>query len=436
MPISGFPEWLPEVRLVEESLIGTIRDIYLSHGFCSIETPAVELLSTLEANGIEGKEIYVLRRAQSDEDDTEARLALHFDLTVPFARYVSEHLNDLVFPLKRFSLQKVWRGERPQRGRSREFYQFDIDIVAREHLPVACDAEIVTVIEKAFRTLDLARYTVKINNRKLLFGCYEELGLDEKQRQSAITIVDKLDKIGAEKVAQELASELGLAEDVTKRILEISTIRVSPDDAEGAFTSLGVENETFKLGVEETLEVLRLLPAEARESIVIDLSLARGLGYYTGTILEVVFPDYPQFGSAAGGGRYENLTERFVSQKLPAVGASIGISRLMSFVLEEKLRPIGSKSPSQALIAVNNEAQRPLCNVLADELRACGVRCEVFFKSPKLGKQIDFAAKKGMPFVIFPGEDGAPHQVKNLETRDQQEVVDGKAIASLILGKG
>jgi histidyl-tRNA synthetase len=426
--LSGFPEWLPQERLAEIQLIDTIEEIYLSHGFCSIETPAVELFEHLTENGVVAREMYLLRRAQETAEDArdgeEGGLALHFDLTVPFARYVAQHLSSLTFPLKRYSLQKVWRGERPQKGRSREFYQFDIDIVSSGTLPLSCDAEIVAVIEKAFRRLALTSYTIRLNNRKVLQGFYESCGLSPEQRVQTITEVDKIDKIGREGVAKALCETVGVAGDIVEEILNLAQIKVSAADVVTQLAPIAARNDICAQGVAEIQEVLRLLPEGSREMIVVDLSLARGLGYYTGTIFEVHLPEYPQFGSACGGGRYENLTARFSSQNLPAVGASIGITRLMTLVLDQKLRATDRVSPADVLVTVYDEERRPQSNRVAENLRALGVKSEVFYKSPKLGKQIEYAEKKGIPYVLFIDPEISLCRVKDLRTKEQLDIDD------------
>jgi histidyl-tRNA synthetase len=420
--ISGFPEWLPEERAVEEEIIRRIREIYVSHGFTSMETPAVELLSTLRSQGVVDKELYVLRRAQA-LDEEEADLALHFDLTVPFARYVAQHYNNLHFPFRRYCLQKVWRGDRPQRGRYREFYQFDIDIVCREEVPLACDAEVVTVMVKAFRALELGDFQLRMNNRKLLLGFYQSLGLDETKAREVVVVVDKLDKIGVKGVFSELSETLALSRDISQKIVEMAELRLSPVEFKGRVESLGISNEQFTKGVDEIESVLRLVPGDLQRHIQVDLSLARGLGYYTGTIFEILLSNYLDFGSVAGGGRYENLTGQFLKHELPAVGGSIGLTRLMGLILERGLFEATKSCPSKVLVTVYNEEQRNICNERAEELRAVGVPCEVFYKTAKLGKQIEYAAAKGINFVLFVQESGKT-EVKNLHSKEQLEVED------------
>jgi histidyl-tRNA synthetase len=327
-------------------------------------------------------------------------------------------------------LQKVWRGERPQRGRYREFYQFDIDIVARETLPLACDAEVVTVIEKAYRRLNLCDYEIRLNNRKILIGFYSNLGLSEENSHKAIGIVDKIDKIGVDGVHHELKVDLALATDVIEQIIALSALRLPADSIDQLFNIINCNDDKFLAGISELNEVIRLLPQTTKNKVVIDGSLARGLGYYTGTILEVRLPAYPEFGSAGGGGRYDNLTARFTTQNLPAVGASIGISRLIALIIEKNLISPTKKSSAQLLVTVLNETDRPESNELADCFRSSGIPTEVFYKAPKLGKQIDYADQKGIRFVAFLEKEKGTIQLKDL-TRNVQENFNSAEQASL-----
>jgi len=421
--ISGFPEWLPEQRLVEEEVINTIRRIYVSHGFTPIETPAVELLSTLLSQGVVDKEIFVLRRAQ-DDGSGDAELGLHFDLTVPFARYVAQHFGALQFPFKRYQLQKVWRGDRPQKGRFREFYQFDIDIVAQDTLPIACDAEVFTVLDKAFVALGIGPHVLKMNSRKILLGFYASLGLADDAQKKAVVAVDKIAKIGPDGVRAELEREAGVTGDAASRIIECAGLRLTTDNFEEKLRGFVEVSEQLEAGITELRELFALLSPETRSRIVVDLSLARGLAYYTGAICEVHLTNFPEFGSVGGGGRYENLTQDFVAKQLPAVGASIGLSRLMDLIFANNLKPTGKRCPTHAVVAVYNEEQRPRCNAVAEELRAAGANVEVFYKSVKLGKQIDYADGKGIPYVIFINGETGVVEARNLATREQKPVTD------------
>lgn len=432
--ISGFPEWLPEQKLVEDEIIASIRRIYTSHGFTPIETPAVELLSTLRAQGVVDKEIYVLRRAQ-DDGSGEAELALHFDLTVPFARYVSQHLAHLQFPFRRFQLQKVWRGDRPQKGRFREFYQFDIDIVAHDTLPVACDAEVFTVLDKAFEAIAVAPHVLRMNSRKLLLGFYASLGLADDAQKKTIIVVDKLTKIGPAGVIAELAREVGIGSDTARRIVDFAAIEATPADFAQRLRELDGASPALEAGIAELGEIFALLSPSTLSRVIVDLSLARGLAYYTGVICEVHLPSFPEFGSVGGGGRYENLTAHFSDKKLPAVGASVGLGRLMDLIFTHNLKPTGRRCPTDAVVAVYNEEQRPRCNAVAEELRSAGLNVEVFYRSVKLGKQIDYAAGKGIPFVLFIAPDTGAIEARNLETRQQTPLTDLAAWARSLTGE-
>ncbi len=423
--ISGFPEWLPGQKLVEEQIIDRIKRLYRNAGFIPLETPAVELVSTLQAKGAVEKEIYVLKRLHAENEDKEREeLALHFDLTVPFSRYVAQHFGQLTFPFKRYQIQKVWRGERPQKGRYREFYQFDIDVIAREDLPLSCDAEALDIFAAALAQIGLPRYEIRVNDRKILLGFYAALGLADEQSKKVVTIVDKLDKIGPLGVSDLLRKELSLAEDVITRILDLSTKRLKPEDARQALKEFAISDELFALGCDNLLKVIEMLTPEVRAHLVVDLSLARGLDYYTGIITEVRLIDHPEFGSIGGGGRYEDLASEFISQKLPGVGFSIGISRILGFLFDKGLLDTTRASTAQVLVSVYAEDQRVRCNEVARELRRLGVATEVYFKSPKLGKQLDYADAKGITYVLFIAEEGGHIQVKDLKTKDQFNVPD------------
>lgn len=419
MKISGFPEWLPEQKIVEDDVISKIKKVYASYGFAPIETPAVELTSTLTSKGVIDKEIYVLKRAKAADDSTtdKEELALHFDLTVPFARYTAQHLNELTFPFKRYQLQKVWRGERPQKGRFREFYQFDIDIIARENLPLAADAEIISAIHDALTAAFPVKFLIRINNRKLLHGAYEALGIEEQYRPEVISIVDKLDKLQKDGIKKLLEDTKFLTAEQIDKIISLTD-----QNGEQVIELLKKEFQSNKLleeGLSEITE-LTLSLSHIHEKITVDLSLARGLDYYTGTVFEVVLPDYPAFGTISGGGRYENLAGQFTSQKLPGVGASIGLTRLMDLVFKENLIPTNRKSLVQAFVTVLDKTQRPKCNKVARELRTNNINCEVSLSEPKLGKQIEYAESKGAKFVFFVSDTGI--EAKDLSTKQQTKV--------------
>lgn len=429
--ISGFPEWLPEQKIAEDRVVATIKRIFESYGFAPIETPAVELLSTLGSKGIIEKEIFVVRRLKADEGQ-ESELGLHFDLTVPLARYVAQHQAALTFPFKRYQCQKVWRGERPQRGRFREFYQFDIDIIGRDELPLSCDAEVVSVIGLVMKELNFGPFQVRINSRKLLGGLYAELGLDEAARKAAIVAVDKLLKIGADGVQAELEKIPGISPKAIEVILKSTEIQCDAAQLPGKIAALGFSSDQISQGVAELVGIFGLIPEDVQPHVVIDVSLARGLDYYTGLIAETTLTKYPEFGSVFSGGRYDDLASEFTTQKLPGVGVSIGLSRIMDLALSEGLVPTDRKSPTQAVVAVYSEDTRKRCNDVAHALRQAGLPTEVFYKSPKLGKQIEYAESKGARYVLF--VDGATGEVqaKDLVTKEQAKITDLTAWAKSV----
>lgn len=419
--ISGFPEWLPEQKIAEDKIIGAIKSIYESYGFVPIETPAVELLTTLGSKGVIDKEIFAVKRLRA-EGDAEAELGLHFDLTVPLARYVAQHEHELAFPFKRYQIQKVWRGDRPQKGRFREFYQFDIDIIGRNDLPLACDAEVLSVVGLVMNEFSVGGYEIRINSRKLLAGLYAALGLSGEARKKAIIAVDKLLKIGADGVSRELAEINGVEPEKIATILASTEIRCKAGELAQAVAGLGLRSEEIEQGVLELELVCGLLPESVLANVVIDVSLARGLDYYTGVIVEVGLLKYPEFGTVISGGRYDNLASEFADQKLPGVGVSIGLTRLMELLFSENLVDTSKKSPSLVLVTVYSEQDRAHCNRIAHELRSYGVASEVYYKAPKLGKQIEYAEQRGIRYVLFIDGVTRAMQIKDLLTKEQVAV--------------
>ena len=419
--ISGFPEWLPEQRLIEEAYISKIKHVYESYGFTPIETSAVELIDVLAEQGVSDKEIYTLKRLNAEEDD-ESKLGLHFDLTVPFSRYVAQNFDKLKFPFRRYQIQKVWRGERPQKGRFREFYQFDADLVARDELPLCFDAEILSMFYRTFKSLNLGEFRISVNNRKCVLGRLASLKVPESSFKDALIAIDKIHKIGREKVLNELKLA-GLSEDQSAAFLDWS------QDRTGASELINAENpgvdQLERQGYEELAELLKLIPEEYLANFMFDPSLVRGLDYYTGLIFEVTLLNFPEQGSVGGGGRYDNLLSRFSNQKLPGVGGSVGLSRVMDLVLQHNLHSnILVKQLPQIIITVLNEEQRPLCNRLAEIARNYSIPTEVYYRSIKLGKQIEYASDRNIPYAVFLGEDGKTMEIKDLKTRVQSEIKD------------
>ena len=423
-PISGFPEYLPEIRRVEQQWIDHIRQVFESYGFCNIETPAVEEIEVLMAKGETDKEIYCLNRLQADPDDkSDARLALHFDQTVPLARYTAQHFNNLVFPFKRYQIQKVWRGERPQVGRMREFYQCDIDVLAVDNLPMHFDAEMPAVIYEALMGLDIGKIQIKISNRKVLIGLLESLGIDDVI--ATTRIIDKLDKIGEDGVRQALADEVGISANDIDSLLKLSTIKTrNADELKTSLDALNIDNDTYKEGVEELCFVLDYLAFMPEESIVADLSIVRGLDYYTGTVYETNLLEIPEFtSSVCSGGRYDDLASSYINKKLPGVGISIGLTRLFSVLLEHGYIKPAAKSPADVLMVLPSEEKRALAQETAQALRAKGYKVELYHAPQKIKKQMSYAEKKSIPFVWFPPfDDGQPHEVKDMSNGEQSEV--------------
>lgn len=401
--LTGFPEWSPEERLVEQRVLDQVRRKFELFGFTPLETRAVEPLDVLLKKGASDKEIYVLRRLHAEAGE-EAELGLHFDLTVPFARYVAQHRGTLAFPFKRYQIQKVWRGERPQQGRYREFYQADIDVIGEGELSVHFDAEMALLLHEVVSSLPIPKIQLRINNRKVLEGFYRALGVTNIT--DVLRSVDKLDKIGEAGVKQALVAENGLSEAQADKCLALARIRGPGREAIDAVRALGETHELLEQGLGElglVMSVLEGLPAGAA---IADLHIARGLDYYTGTVYEGVFLEHPQLGSVCGGGRYDNLASDD-KHKLPGVGVTLGISRILGFLFAQGALKASRGTPTAVLVALPSEEERARCYALAGQLRARGVPTEVFHAPLKFGKQIRYAERKSIPYVLFPGESGA-----------------------------
>ncbi|MEY9213417.1 histidine--tRNA ligase [Thermobifida halotolerans] len=420
-PISGFPEWTPRIRSVELRWLDHIRRGFERYGFSSVETPSVEALDVLMSKGETSQEVYTLHRLQADaRDDSDARLGLHFDLTVPFARYVAQHFNDLVFPFKRYQIQRVWRGERPQEGRFREFTQCDIDVINIDRVPMHFDAELPRIVHEVLAGLDIPAWTLNINNRKVLQGFYEGLGVTEPL--AVIRAVDKLHKIGADAVRAVLVDQAGLSSDQAAACLDLARVRGTDTSVVDEVAKLGVSGELLSTGLDELGGVLDELSDLPSGSVVADLSIARGLDYYTGTVYEATFDDDPGYGSICAGGRYEDLAGQFIRRTLPGVGISIGLTRIFAKLVAEGRITDGRFCPTDVLVVLPGDERRPAALATAALLRERGFNTEVYHQAAKIGKQIQYASKKGIPFVWFPPfEDGRPHEVKNLATGEQTE---------------
>lgn len=419
-PISGFLEWLPEVRLVELRWMDEIRDAFESYGFCSIETPSVEEVEVLVAKGGDAdKEIYSLRRlaAEPGEED-KARLALHYDLTVPLARYVAQHAGDLVFPFKRYQMQKCWRGERPQDGRLREFMQCDIDVIDMDEVSMHFDAEIPAITLEMLHRLDVGPVCMHINNRKILEGFYVGLGIVDVV--GAIRIADKMDKIGSDGVLQGLTEELGLDAEVAQKCVDLAQIKSHDITFADQVRAFGVDNDLLEAGLEELVFVMLELEHLEKGSVMADLSIARGFDYYTGTVYEGKLVDYPDFPSICAGGRYDNLVGAYSNKKLPGVGISIGFSRIFSKLIKEGRLVIGAKCPTHIMVACLPGTARSEVASTARALRERGFKVEMYHEEKSLKAQMKYASRKGIPFVWFPQNSEQPkHEVKDMDTGEQ-----------------
>ncbi|WP_431919759.1 histidine--tRNA ligase [Micromonospora wenchangensis] len=415
-PISGFPEWTTSQRMIEQFVLDRIRHTFELYGFAPLETRSVEPLDQLLRKGETSKEVYLLRRLQADADGPagDDALGLHFDLTVPFARYVLENAGKLQFPFRRYQIQKVWRGERPQEGRYREFLQADIDIVDRDTLPAHYEAEMPLVIGDALRSLPIPPVLIQVNNRKICEGFYRGIGLTDPE--AALRAVDKLDKIGPAKVADLLAETAGASAAQADACLALAGISAPDASFADAVHALGVRDPLLDEGVAELVAVVETAAAHAPGLCVADLRIARGLDYYTGTVYETQLVGYERFGSICSGGRYDNLASAG-SVSYPGVGISIGVTRLLGLLFGAEALSISRSVPTCVLVAVAAEEERAASNAVAEALRSRGVPTEVSPSAAKFGKQIRYAERRGIPYVWFPGAEG--HQVKDIRSGEQ-----------------
>jgi histidyl-tRNA synthetase len=416
-PLSGFPEWLPPQRMIEQQIIDRLRRTFEIYGFAPLETRAVEPLDQLLRKGETSKEVYVLSRLQADPDDaSDASLGLHFDLTVPFARFVRENAGRLQFPFRRYQIQKSWRGERPQQGRYREFIQADIDVVDRDTLGFDNEVEIPLVIGDALAGLPIPPITVQVNNRKLCEGFYRGLGVGDPE--AALRAIDKLDKIGPGGVSNLLIATAGATDAQAKACLALAEIESRDASFADAVAALGVSDPLLDEGLDELVRVVEAAREHAPGLIVAQLKIARGLDYYTGTVYETTMAGYERAGSVCSGGRYDNLASD-VDVKYPGVGISIGVSRMLGLLFGANALGVSRHVPTCVLVALPDEESRPACRRIAQALRARGIATEVAPEPAKFGKQIRYADRRGIPFVWFPGVDGMSDQVKDIRSGDQ-----------------
>ena len=416
--LSGFMELLPKKQQKMEKMMQVLRDTYAAYGFAPLDTPVIEDAKILLAKGGGETEKQIYRFQKGDSD-----LAMRFDLTVPLAKYVALNYNELAFPFRRYQIGKVYRGERAQRGRFREFYQADIDIIGDGKLDILNEAEIPAIIYKVFRGFGLSRFQIRVNNRKILSGFYAMLGLTEKSGDIMRT-VDKLDKIGAEKVKGILLSDCGLTEEQAEEILRFIAISGTNAEVLAALGGYEGKNELFDLGLAELNAVTANLAAFGvpEDNFAVDLTIARGLDYYTGTVYETTLLDHPEIGSVCSGGRYDNLAGYYIDKALPGVGISIGLTRLF-YVLDEQglLNPELPDAPADCLVLPMTQDVAPAI-ALAETLRNAGLRVQLYGEQKKFKQKMSYADKIGVPYAVFLGEDelnAGVCSVKDMRTGEQ-----------------
>ena len=429
--LSGFMELLPGKQIQFERMVQILRTTYASYGFAPLDTPIIEDAQILLAKGGGETEKQIYRFQKGDSD-----LALRFDLTVPLAKYVALHCNELAFPFRRFQISKVYRGERAQRGRFREFYQADIDIIGDGKLDILNEAEIPAIIYKVFRGFGLERFQIRVNNRKILSGFYAMLELSEKSGEIMRT-VDKLDKIGADKVkAILMGEECGLNEAQADEILKFIAITGTNAEVIAALEGYTGRNEMFDLGLSELKAVTANLAAFGvpEKNFAVDLTIARGLDYYTGTVYETTLLDHPEIGSVCSGGRYDNLAGYYIEKQLPGVGISIGLTRLF-YVLDEQglLNPALPSAPADALVLPMTD-EPGAAIALAEALRGSGLKVQLYGEQKKFKQKMAYANKLGVPFAVLLGEDEIAEgmcSVKNMITGEQVKLTAAEAAAHI-----
>ena len=428
--LSGFMELLPAPQQQMERIMDILRKTYALYGFTPLDTPVIEDAQILLAKGGGETEKQIYRFTKGDSD-----LALRFDLTVPLAKYVALNYGQLSFPFRRYQIGKVYRGERAQRGRFREFYQADIDIIGDGSLDIVNEAEIPSIIYRTFSALGLKRFQIRVNNRKILNGFYAMLGLAD-QSQEVMRTVDKLDKIGPEKVGALLVEDCGVSQQAAEEILKFIAIRGTNAEVLKALEGYKGRNDTFDTGLEELNTVTKYLAAFGvpEENFAVDLTIARGLDYYTGTVYETTLLDHPEIGSVCSGGRYDNLAEYYTNKTLPGVGISIGLTRLF-YVLGEQgmLNPDLPTAPADVLVLPMTEDLAPAIG-LATALREAGIKTQLYTEPKKFKAKMSYADKLAIPFVIFLGEDeisAGEVKWKDLASGEQYSAPQGEAIAAI-----
>jgi len=436
----GVMELLPRDQIAFQRMLDVVRRNFERFGFVPVETPVFELTDVLltKTGGETERQVYFVQSTGALEQGGQPELALRFDLTVPLARYVAEHEHELAFPFRRYQIQRVYRGERAQRGRFREFYQCDIDVIGKDSLSVRYDAEMPAVIYSVFSELGIGPFTVQLNNRKLLRGFFEGLGIADGERQALVLReIDKLDKRGADHVRAALMGEsFGLSAETAEQILAFVQSRSSSHaEALAQLDALGTGSEMLNQGIAELRQVVEMLRGYGvpEKNYAINFSIARGLDYYTGTVYETTLDDFPQIGSICSGGRYENLAGHYSKSHLPGVGISIGATRLFWQLREAGILST-AESSVEALVGLMDESRLPQSLALAQVLRAGGINTEVQLEAKKLARQFQYADRAGIRFMVLVGEDEAARgvvTVKDLRRQEQFEVPESELVAAL-----
>ena len=426
--LSGFMELLPADQLKFERMLSLLRDTYSSYGFTPLDTPVIESAEVLLAKGGGETEKQIYRFMKGDND-----LALRFDLTVPLAKYVAAHYAELSFPFRRYQIGKVYRGERAQRGRFREFYQADIDVIGDGRLDILSEAEIPAVIYDTFRRLGVRRFQIRVNNRKLLSGFYAMNGMSEKAGEIMRT-VDKMDKIGPEKVRQALINDVKMLPCKAENVMDFMAVKGTNDEVIAALERYRGMDATFDEGLDELKTVVKYLAdfGVPEENFAVDLTIARGLDYYTGTVYETLMLDHPEIGSVCSGGRYDNLAEYYTDRKLPGVGISIGLTRFF-YILSEQglLSGEGGAAACDALVLPMTE-ELGSAIAAAAELRRAGLRVQLYTEKKKLMAKMSYADKIGVPYIVLLGEDEIAEgvlSVKDMRSGEQQKLPAAEAAA-------
>ena len=434
--LSGFMELLPKQQVLFNRIMNTLQETYELYGFTPLDTPLIEASEVLLAKGGGETEKQIYRFTKGDSD-----LSLRFDLTVPLAKYVALNYGQLTFPFRRYQIGKVYRGERAQRGRFREFYQADIDVIGDGQLDISNDAEIPAIIYRTFTALGLRRFQIRVNNRRILNGFYAMLGLAE-QSGAIMRTVDKLEKIGEKSVRDLLtAPDIGLTDDQAAEILKFIAIKGCNADVLAALEGYRGRHPMFDEGLDELGAVARNLAAFGvpETHFVLDLTIARGLDYYTGTVYETTMLDHPEIGSICSGGRYDNLAEYYTDKQLPGVGISIGLTRLF-FVLEDQgyLNDKLNTAPADVLILPMTGDMGPAIT-LSTQLRSAGARTQIYGEQKKFKQKMNYADKLGVPYVVFLGDDEIKQDkvsLKNMRSGEQELIPTGQAVDKIVAAIG